>query len=107
MDYKTSLIVKGYRVLVKPDPVEEVSKGGILLNPDERLEKAAQQCGTVVAVGETCWKSSVEQAPWAKPGDRILFSKYAGRIVIDPANDEEFMVMNDDDVLCGLKEKAE
>ena len=38
----------GYRVLVKADPVETVSKGGIVvvLVDNEKLERAAQTKGT-------------------------------------------------------------
>lgn len=97
----TCLFVRGYRVLVKTDDIETVTPGGIVLAIDEKVEAAAQQTGTVVGVGHTCWKSStLDQAPWAKVGDRVLFSKYAGRVIIDPVTGEDFMTMNDDDIIC-------
>lgn len=98
---ETCLFVRGYRILVKPDDIETVTESGIVLVVDERVEAAAQQTGIVVGVGHTCWKSStLEQDPWAKVGDRVLFSKFAGRAIIDPVTGEEFMTMNDEDVIC-------
>lgn len=107
------LQVKGYRILVKADPVETVSKGGIVLILDEKLERSGQQFGTVVSVGQTCWANKtlngefVEQERWATVGDRVLFSKHAGRFVYDPETEEELMIMNDDDVLAVVQENTE
>lgn len=100
------LEVKGYRVLVKPDDPETVSKGGIIMVLDEKLERSGQQFGHVVGIGPTCWQGSIKQDPWCKTGDRVLFSKHAGRFVYDPNTSEELMIMNDDDILAVVKEEA-
>ena len=42
----------GFKVLVKPQEVEEVTKGGIVLVQDEDMEHRAQILGTVIAFGE-------------------------------------------------------
>lgn len=92
--------VRGYRVLVKADEIETVSRGGIVIVQDEKLEKAAQQTGIVVGVGHTCW---YDEDPWCKVGDRILFAKYAGRLIVDPDTGEDYMVMNDKDVIIVIE----
>ena len=98
--------VKGYRILVIPDELEQVSKGGIVYAfTDERVEKAALQTGRVAGIGNTCWQGEAFSAPWCHVGDRILFSKHAGRFVIDPLDDAEYLIMNDTDVLCVIEEK--
>lgn len=89
----------GYRILVKPDPIEEVSKGGIHIVVTERervMEKAAQIYGTLVAVGPTAWKE--QGTPWAKVGDRVAYSRYGGKFIKDPETGEEFVLLNDEDI---------
>lgn len=88
----------GYRVLVKPDEVEKVSEGGIVMVIDEGLERAAVQFGTLQSVGGECW-SNTDMQDLPKEGDRVLFAKYAGRFITDPETKEELMVMNDTDIL--------
>ena len=105
------LEVKGYRILVKADELETVTAGGIVLVLDEKLERSGQQFGTVVNVGSDCWAGRsnrgnlVEGKAWCKVGDRILFSKHAGRFVYDPETKEELLIMNDDDVLAVVREE--
>ena len=101
------LNIRGYRILVDIDPIETVSKGGIFLVQDEKLEAAGQQFGTVVSIGHTCWTQAdgSKLEPWCKLGDRILFARHAGRFVYDPENREkEFMIMNDTDIIAVITE---
>jgi len=58
------------RVLVRPEPTEERTTGGIIL-PDAAQEKPQQ--GTVVAVGTDEDLRAVLAA-----GDRVLYAKYGG-----------------------------
>ena len=89
--------MKGYRLLVKPKEIETTSVGGIVLVLDEKLEASGQQIGTVINVGDDCW--SEYEIPWCKVGDQVLYAKFSGRFVYDPETKEEFMVMNDTDVM--------
>jgi chaperonin GroES len=64
-------------VLVKADPAEEKSKGGIII-PD--TAKEAPQRGTVLAVG----KGKKDEAMTVQVGDSIVYGKYAGtEITVD------------------------
>lgn len=101
-----SLEVRGYRVLLKLDEVEEVTESGIYIVQDMDRAKAAQQTGTVVGIGHTAWRGRLEQDPWCDLGDKVLFSKYAVRLVEDPSTKEEYGVINDDDVICVVKENG-
>lgn len=91
--------VRGYRLLVIPDPIEEQTEGGIILTVDKDKAKIAQMYGTVYQVGSECWKGD---DPWCQPGDRICWSKFAGKFVRDE-NDKEYVILNDEDVLCTLE----
>jgi chaperonin GroES len=97
-----NLEVLGHRVLVKPEPIEEVSESGIVIVINEkqkRMEKAGAKVGTVVQVGNTAWSG---EENWIVVGDEIVFSKYGGKPISDPVTEEEYLIMNDEDVLCKL-----
>lgn len=101
----------GFRVHVKPDPVEEVSKGGIVLAKNKKREQAEMSKGTVVEIGPLAWKNTLYGfgtegwEPWCKVGDRVFYSKYAGKLLIDQEDENNaIMVLNDDDVHCVILE---
>ncbi len=85
----------GERVVVRPLPGEEVTKGGIVI-PDTAKEKPQE--AEVVAVGSGRILDNGSRVPIdLKVGDRVLFSKYAGNEVkIDGV---EYLIMRDADVL--------
>ena len=94
----------GYRLLIKADPVETVSKGGIITIASlesEKMERAAQTNGTLVAVGEQAWSGD---KPWAKVGDRVSYIRHAGKLISDPSTQEDFLIINDEDVLSIITE---
>jgi chaperonin GroES len=88
------------KILVKRLEDEEKTKGGIII-PDTAKEKQAE--GEIVAVGKgkkTEDGKLVE--PHVKPGERVLFSKYAGTEF--KMDEVEYIVMKEDDIL-GVIEK--
>ena len=97
------------RVLVKPDAVEERSKGGIILPEAVKdVEKFACQKGTLVAVGENAWEEAAGRSVNVRkpaPGDRVMVGKYAG-VRIKGLDGEDYVLMNDEDVVGRLEEAA-
>ena len=97
----------GFRILVRPDPIEEVTQGGIVLALDSKLERGAQVTGVVLDVGPEAYRAFNKSAgfedyrPWVKPGDHIYYAKYAGKGIKE--NGEELLFLNDEDV-AGLVE---
>lgn len=90
----------GERVVVRPLPSEEVTKGGIVL-PDTAKEKPQE--GEVVAVGSgRLLDNGTRVSIDLKVGDKILFSKYAGNEV--KIQDVEYLIMRESDIL-GVIEK--
>ncbi len=90
------------RVLVLPDPVDEKTKGGIILPPrNQEQQQASAVKGTFIAAGGLAfddWKTDKEAV---QPGDRVLFSKYAGQVT--PADDgKEYRLCNDSDIVAVL-----
>lgn len=102
----SSIKVKGYRLMVKADPIEEISKGGIVLSVDKTRERAAQNIGTVVSIGDQCF-TQYEGEPWCEVGDTVLYSRYAGKFVMDPVTQEEYVLLNDEDVIATIEENPE
>jgi co-chaperonin GroES (HSP10) len=94
----------GYRVKVRPEKVEEVSKGGIIVATGEtkKLEQAAQVRGTVLEVSPVAYLEYIEKGlePWCKVGDVVLYQKHAGMRVLGddgkPRDDE--LLLNDTDI---------
>ena len=86
----------GDRVLIKRIEPEEVVKGGIII-PDTAKEKPQQ--GEVVEVGPGKRDEKGNRIPIdVKPGQKVLFSKYAGtEIAIDG---EKYLIMSQDDILA-------
>lgn len=83
----------GDRVLVKPMPAEEKSKGGIYI-PDNAKEKPAE--GKIVALGNGKTKDG-EYNFSVKVGDKVVYSKYAGdELKVDG---EEYKVMKEEEIL--------
>jgi chaperonin GroES len=84
------------RVIIKPAPAEEKSKGGIIL-PDTAKEKPV--IGEIVAVGpgkvtDDGKKVSME----LKVGDKVLYGKYSGtEVTIDGEN---YLIMREADIFA-------
>ncbi len=86
----------GDRVVIKPIPKEEVSKGGIVL-PDTAKEKPQE--GEIIAVGPgKMTEDGKRMAMEVKKGDRVIYSKYAGTEF--KLNDEELVIMRESDILA-------
>ncbi len=100
----------GNRVIIKPDSIEEVTAGGIVIAQSStyvREEKAATSTGTVVDYGPSAWLDPIMGGePWVEKGDRVVYARYAGKFVTDPDNDEEFVVINDDAIQARIVKSA-
>ncbi len=81
------------RVVVKPEPAEEKTKGGIII-PDTAKEKP--QRGKVIAVGP----GKEGKALTVKAGDVVLYGKYSGQELSHEGTD--YLIMREDDILVIL-----
>jgi len=98
MDNKSGICPVDLRVLVKPDPVEEKTAGGIIL-ADATKEKAkyAGTKATLVAAGDNAFMEWGPTARKPRPGDRVHFAQYTGAR-IQGEDGEDYVVMNDKDL---------
>lgn len=104
MQNSSGIFPTEYKVLIAPKVVEERTKGGIII-PDESKdrEQFAQMEGTLVACSPLAftyddWKG----AKPPKPGDRVLFAKFAGAKVTGK-DGKEYRLTNDKDVAAVLE----
>ena len=82
------------RVVVKPSPAEEKSKGGIIL-PDTAKEKPV--VGEIVATGPGRKGDDGKLIPVeVKVGDKVLYGKYSGTEVT--FDNQEFLIMRESDI---------
>jgi len=109
----TSLKVKGYRVLIEAEKIQETSAGGIVLTATEnqkRLEQHGMYEGRVVQVGDLAFTDKTVNGepcePWCKVGDMVYWARYAGKFLYDPVTEIEYSVVNDEDIICVIEEAA-
>jgi len=83
------------RVVLRQLEAEETTKSGIVL-PGAAQEKPQQ--AEVVAVGPGGVVDGKEIKMEVKPGDKVIYSKYAGTEV--KLEDEEFIIVKQNDILA-------
>jgi chaperonin GroES len=86
----------GDRIIAKGLSAESVTPGGIVL-PDSAKEKPLE--AEVIAIGPGALLDSGKLSPMdVKPGDKIVYGKYAGTEVKVGA--DEFIILRQEDVLA-------
>jgi len=103
MTNPSGILPTEYKVLIAPKAIDEKTKGGIII-PDQTKERDqfAQMEGELIAVSPLAftyddWKGHLPP----KPGDRVLFAKYAGANV-KGRDGKDYRLCNDKDVAAVL-----
>jgi chaperonin GroES len=90
----TSIQPLGDRVVVKPEPADEKTSGGLYI-PESAQDKP--QRGTVQAVGEGRVENGTRIDMNVTEGDNVLYGKYAGTdITLDG---DDVLIMRESDIL--------
>ncbi|HCO38425.1 MAG: co-chaperone GroES [Aquificota bacterium] len=85
------------KIVVKRFEEQEQRTASGIIIPDTAKEKP--QIGEVIAVGEGKLLQNGQQVPpKVKPGDKVVFNKYAGTEV--ELDGEKFLIMSEDEVLA-------
>lgn len=101
-----------HRVVVKAEKFEDFSEDhrrarnmGLVIPELEELKRAQASVdrGRVVAIGATAYKDYGVEPP-IKIGDVVNYARFSGKVVSDPVTKEEFTVLNDEDLICVIKE---
>lgn len=104
-----------HRIVVKLVSLEEYDKetaaraskieGFVVVHGDEQTKRRASRGvdeGTVISLGPTVFVDFKTDCP-IKVGDKITFAKGAAKLVTDPEDNQEYAVINDEDVVAILK----
>ncbi len=85
----------GDRVIIKPLPQDDMTKGGIIL-PDTAKEKPQQ--GEVIAVGKgRILDNGTKVDMEVKPGEKVLYGKYSGTEI--KLEGEEYLIVKESEIL--------
>lgn len=100
-----------HRILVRPDKIEEIdpalkqAKAAGIVIPElesRKREQASVDSGTVVSFGPTVFRDFNTTNPLSV-GDYIAYARHSGKRITDPDTKEEFVLLNDEDVVCIYK----
>ncbi len=93
----------GDRVVIEPIEEEEMTiAGGKLVLPDTAKEKPQQ--GKVVAIGPDVESEDEEgNVIGVKPGDLVIYAKYAGT-TFKTREGQEMLILREDDILGVIEE---
>jgi len=103
-DVYVPVLPTGFRVLVRQDPVEMKSEGGIILGDSDRRQ-AGQIWGTIVAVGPKAFTGADfgdDEHDKHKAGTRVLYKRYGGQSFTDVGkieNGRSYHLVPDSEVL--------
>jgi co-chaperonin GroES (HSP10) len=102
----------GHRVLIEQEDLQEhdevykrAKAAGLEIQLDRNVKaQEGVDVGIVRKIGLTAWKDFGGE-PWCKVGDKVVFAKYAGKKVEDPADKaKHFTILNDEDVVAVITE---
>ena len=86
------------KVVLKKAQAEETTKSGIVLTGQDK-EKPAQ--GEVIAAGPGGMIDGKEIKMQVKPGDKVVYSKYAGTEV--ELDGDKYLIVKQSDILAIIK----
>jgi co-chaperonin GroES (HSP10) len=121
MDYS----VVGWRILVKPNDLDEILQENVpeflkdknfkvALPPQmERMVESSTVMGTIISIGDWAFKAYFRklkdneefQCP-VSIGDRITYARHSGEPWIDPDTKEKYVLLNDEDIHLVKKQKG-
>lgn len=111
MSKKISIKPAGHYILIKPEALEKVSVGGIILNDDMvNRENTAKVRGELVAVGKNAWAAFDDGEPWAHVGDKVYFKRHVSDKVEDmndlneAGDPQTYFLMSDENLLAVIED---
>lgn len=97
-----------HRILVKQDKLAETDKTlvkarelGLHIPEHEDFKRAQASVdkGVVVSIGATAFRDFGTESP-ITVGDYVAYARFAGKLIEDPYTGEEFVALNDEDIVC-------
>jgi co-chaperonin GroES (HSP10) len=108
MSNESGMLPMEFHVIVKPDPLEEVSPGGIILRTEQAKDrdKLAIEEGTLVAVSPMAFTYADWPEGARKPevGDRVVVKRHAGWL--RTVGKQDYRILNDKDIVAIIEPPA-
>lgn len=98
--------MNGARLLVKEEKLEDTLHSGIVI---QGRSKQQTNIGTVLKVGDGAMLENGTKVPVAiKPGEVVIYSSFSGSPIKERSEDpDEFIILNERDVLCIVEPEEE
>lgn len=102
-----------HRIIIKQHQLEDFSAEhkrmkelgwAIPETEDKKRAAAGVDQGVVVAIGPTAFRDFGIESP-IKTGDHVAFAKYSGKVITDPDDNEEYVALNDEDIVAIITKK--
>ena len=97
-----SVKIVGYRILLKPEKIEDKIKHGPLILEKSEVTKEDElrnvRKGEVLQVGAECYKEHENKGPWCKVGDTVLINPMSG--FNHQEGEETYLIVNEEDILA-------
>jgi co-chaperonin GroES (HSP10) len=109
-DCKPGIDPTEFNIIIAPETAETVTAGGIiLLDNSKEAKDMASMIGRLVKVAPLAF-SYAKAEEWGdarkpRPGDRVLFGKYAG-VLVKGDDEREYRVCKDADIIAVFEEPA-
>ena len=104
-----------HRILVKAEKFDEFNKDiqraksiGLEIPEleDHKRAQASVDRGVVVSIGATAYRDYGVECP-VKIGDVVNYARFSGKIIVDPETEQEYIALNDEDLICIIKDSHE
>lgn len=95
-----------HRILVKQNKLEDTNKEyqkakqiGIIIpeHEDNKRAQAGVDTGVIISIGPTAFRDFGVESP-IKVGDSVAFARFSGKVVHDPEDNEDYVLLNDEDI---------
>lgn len=99
-----------HRIIVKQHKLAEVNKDykraeaiGLYIpeHEDTKRAQAGVDKGIVISIGPTAYRDFNVPCP-INIGDTVAFARFSGKVIVDPKDEEEYVALNDEDVVAVL-----
>lgn len=99
-----------HRIIVKQHKLKDTHKEyrraealGIVIpeHEDTKRAQAGVDKGIVMSIGPTAYRDFNTDVP-IKVGDTVAFARFSGKVIVDPKDEEEYVALNDEDVVAIL-----
>lgn len=99
-----------HRIIVKQHKLKDTNKEyrkaaeiGIIIpdHDDMKRAQAGVDKGIVISIGPTAYRDFNTPIP-INVGDTVAFARFSGKTIVDPEDDEEYVALNDEDIVAIL-----